>query len=367
MSRPVAACSRAGGGVRDRPRARTPRAIGLMALTCLVGAASCGGAPWFLGQPLDGAPAIPRSSQSATVAQHRQRFQEAGRRGWKVVELSELMALESRAALEEPEQARLVELLRERTRDWEALDRPIPLAADLRHLLALEPDDAHALAPRLADAEKRSARLWTAFGDRTRAEESVALAARMMRLAGGDRVIAHAEEADPTPSSAMLIEPVADDRLYHGPTLARSLLPLVKRFPQLLAPSQRADEWSHRLLAEDATSPDSLEVAATIDALAGRIGGTDRKLVDLVYYSPDRGEGYERAAHVWERVGQVRRACRAWEDAARNGPPADPRWCDVIACVRQDPGVADADQVARIVHERAPTLACATPPPEGPR
>jgi hypothetical protein len=157
---------------------------------------------------------------------------------------------------------------------------------------------------------------------------------------------------------ATLAEPGAGDRLYGGATLVRSLLPLAEAFPGLLAPGPRSRDWSDRLLAEDPTSPDSLELAALIDAQAGRIEGAARKLGDLVFYSPDRATGNARAAHVWERVGAGRRACLAWERATHFGPADDPRWCDLAACLRRNPGAGDALAVERFARERTPAPRC---------
>ncbi len=64
----------------------------------------------------------------------------------------------------------------------------------------------------------------------------------------------------------------------------------------LLAPGDRSRRWAELLLEEDPTSTDVLELTAEIDGLAGRIGGAERKLVDLVYFTPDRYQGLVRAA-----------------------------------------------------------------------
>jgi len=165
-------------------------------------------------------------------------------------------------------------------------------------------------------------------------------------------------------------EPAPDDLLSTGPTLARALLPAAAAFPQLLAPGPRSRLWAQRLLAEDATSPDSQELAALIDARAGRMGGAEQRLVDLVFFSIDRAAGYERAAGVWNRVGDTRRECWAWDHATRLAPRDDPRWCKLLACARRDPGAADASVVAAHIRDQAPALACdssgeTAPPGEG--
>lgn len=165
------------------------------------------------------------------------------------------------------------------------------------------------------------------------------------------------EAARPAPGIPPPV-PGPGDLLSSGPTLARALLPVAAAHPEVLAPGPRSRLWAKRLVAEDPTSPDSLEVAALIEARAGRMGGAEQRLGDLVFYSPDRAAGFARAARVWEQVGDVRRACAAWDHATRVGPRDDPRWCELLACVKRDPGVGSAAQVAAYIRERAPGLAC---------
>jgi len=162
----------------------------------------------------------------------------------------------------------------------------------------------------------------------------------------------------PTGPPAPAVPPAADDKLDRGPTLARVLLPLARAFPQILEPGPRSRLWSEQLLAEDSRAPDSLEVAALIDALAGRFGGAERKLRELVFFSRDRAAANERAAHVWQVVGRSRQECTAWKHATRVGAVDDPRWCELLACVKRDPGAGDAATVAAHIRARAPALAC---------
>jgi|GEM_PF-1779594 len=157
------------------------------------------------------------------------------------------------------------------------------------------------------------------------------------------------------------VEPAPDDLLLAGPTLARALLPAASRFPQLLDPSPRSRLWSERLVIEDPSSADSLEVAALIDARAGREGGAARKLTDLVFYSGDRAQAYVRAARVWEKAGRQRLACASWAKAARLGPRDDPAWCALKACLESDPGAGDAAAVAAHIKEQAPGMECVAP------
>ena len=422
------------------------------ALVCLALGASCAGVPWFLGEPLDGKPAIPPTSRAETVADHRRTLEHARVTEQKVIEIAELVALEERGALRPADAKRLIDLLKERARDWVALGRPLPLAADLRHIIALDSTRARPLSRPLGLAQRASGDLWLALGENARAEEQYRAAQNLGAAgmdyrfraawgaspadldetaieravaelpervlapftsayldAGGSRsellfrawtaarvhgppALAARIEAMPAaanfkfssapPSAAgpaaattgvprspvdatektfpgaTVVEPGADDWLFGRPTLARSLLPLADTFPQLLEPGPRSRVWAERLVVEDPTSPDSLEVAALIDARAGRVGGAARKLGDLVYYSADRATGYARAARVWQRSGQGRLACLAWERAAHFGASDDPRWCDLLACLQSERGAGDAEAVTRYIRERGPRLAC---------
>jgi tetratricopeptide (TPR) repeat protein len=255
-------------------------------------------------------------------------------------------------------------------------------------VVALAPERRLALEPRIEEAAIAAGDRWRALGDPTRAERAYRRAAafdyggrRLRPRSERDRrkgaadprghtaASSPAESSDaaaPVPAASApvtALEPAVEDWLLGGTTLARGLLPLVESFPQLLAPGPRSRAWAEWLTAEDPTAPDSLEVAARIDAAAGRLGGAERKLVDLVYYSPDRAAGHARAAEIWQRVGQGRRACAAWERAARLGPPDDPRWCEVLACVRRDPGAGDAEAIARYLGARGAAPSCVTRAP----
>jgi len=409
----------------------------------------CAGPPWYMGAPLGGRPAIPPTSLAKTVAQDRVEADAARAAGDRVAEIAALDVLEQRAALRPDEERRFVELLAQRVRDWTALGRPIPLAGDLRHIVALWPARAIPLGPRLRNAEVAAGDLWLGLGENSRAEaeyraaeklgaesmdirfravwgvsvadlDDASLERALHRLPErvlGPFAIQYLERGGANPlllrrawtaartygppalrarlealpdSSAFTApllpgapeasepgarvpaeapgaarpasEPAADDLLSGGPTLARALLPAAAAFPRLLDPGPRSRLWAERLLAEDPTSPDSLELAALIDARAGRKGGAEQKLGDLVFFSVDRAAGYERAARVWEQVGDVRRACWAWDRATRVAPADDPRWCSLLACARHDPGGADADQIAARIRESAPQLACVARP-----
>jgi hypothetical protein len=162
-----------------------------------------------------------------------------------------------------------------------------------------------------------------------------------------------------------MVEPGREDLLLRGPTLARVLLPLLAAFPDLTAPGDRSRLWAEWLVAEDPTAVDALEASALIDARALRVDAAARKLVDLVFYSADRATGHARAAAVWERASNDRRACRAWERAALLGAIDDPRWCNLLACLRRDPGAGNAEIASAYVATRAPSLVCQGAP-DGP-
>ena len=165
--------------------------------------------------------------------------------------------------------------------------------------------------------------------------------------------------AEPPPSAPPPLTPppgVDPERwAMGGPTLSRRLLPLLAARPDLLAPGEQSRAWALALQAEDPTSPAVHEATALIDGLAGRFGGVERKLTDLVYYSPDRYDGFLRAATVWDRVGRPRDACVLRVRAARwRDDPEDALWRDAIACTRGDPGAGDWRAIRQYVLDRAP-------------
>ena len=161
--------------------------------------------------------------------------------------------------------------------------------------------------------------------------------------------------AAPPPPPAPTEPAALADWVLGTAAVSSRLLPLLQHNDALLAPGARSRAWADLLLDEDPTSPDVLEIDAVIDGLAGRIGGAERKLTDLVYFSPDRHEGMVRAAQVWIRVGQARLACVAWLRAARwRDDLDDPAWRRAIDCTRGDPGAGDWRAIRRYVLDRAP-------------
>ena len=154
-------------------------------------------------------------------------------------------------------------------------------------------------------------------------------------------------EGDPTRAAV-------DAYVYGGASLSARLLPLVAAFPWVLDHQTRAQSWAELLLAEDPTSPDVLDLVAVIWGRAGRFGGTERMLMELAYYTPDRPAGLARGAAVWERVGRPREACAQWIRAARwRDDPEDPMWGKALACARKDPGAGDAKAIRDYVVSRA--------------
>jgi hypothetical protein len=177
-----------------------------------------------------------------------------------------------------------------------------------------------------------------------------------------------APAAPPTPplSSPRAIPPGRPDGdpwldLYGGPTLARRLIPAARRHPELLTAGSRSRELAVHLLAEDPTSPDSLELAARIEALAGRVDSAASKLEDLVFYSGDKVRAAARVAVVWQEAGQRRRACAAWQQAALAGAVDDPHWCQFLRCAAETPGASNLELAERFVNRRAPHLSCSGP------
>jgi hypothetical protein len=240
----------------------------------------------------------------------------------------------------------------------------VPLA-NLRYAISALP--VRALLPfaraylRREDCDRPTlARLLSAAGQASVHEASDEALAVQLRQAL-DRCPPAAAVEPGAPASAAVAPPVmmpvpgdVDRWVHSGPLLSRRLLPLVAAAPELLATGAQARRWADKLLEEDPTSPETQEVAALIDGLARRFGGTERKLIDLVYYSPDRFDGLVRGAAVWERVGRPREACVMHVRAARwRDDPEDPIWRRAIACTRQDPGVGDWQAIRQYVLARA--------------
>jgi hypothetical protein len=171
--------------------------------------------------------------------------------------------------------------------------------------------------------------------------------------ADGARDALDARWSSPTPPPV----PVPSDLrawMLGGVTIAARLLPLSLSHPEILDDLPRAVRWIDLLLIEDATAPDTLALAAYVYGRAGRLGGTERMLMELAYRSPDRAAGLARGAAVWDRVGRPREACAQWIRAARwRDDPEDPTWRTAITCARRDPGAGDAREIRGYVLARA--------------
>jgi tetratricopeptide (TPR) repeat protein len=179
---------------------------------------------------------------------------------------------------------------------------------------------------------------------------------------GGGAVAVEAEPAaasprEYAPPGVPVYPPVRADLdrwMVTGASVAARLVPVARAHPETMEDLSKALRWVDLALDEDPTSPDVLELAAVTFGRARRFGGTERMLVELVYQTPDRAAGHERAARVWEGLGRGREACVSWLRAARwRDVPDDPTWRTAIACARANPGVADPREIRDYVLARA--------------
>jgi tetratricopeptide (TPR) repeat protein len=171
----------------------------------------------------------------------------------------------------------------------------------------------------------------------------------------GAPVEAAAQPAPEAPVKVYLpVRANLDRWMVSGVSVTARLVPLARAYPEALADLPQALRWIDLALDEDPTSPDVRELAATTFGRAKRFGGTERMLAELVYETPDRAAGHERAARVWEGLGRGREACVSWLRAARwRDLPDDPTWRTAIACARANPGVADPREIRDYVLARA--------------
>jgi tetratricopeptide (TPR) repeat protein len=178
---------------------------------------------------------------------------------------------------------------------------------------------------------------------------------------GGAAVVAAEPVAPPPQEYASRVAPVyppvradLDRWMVTGASVAARLVPVSRAYPETLSDVSRTLRWLDLALDEDPTSPDVLELAALTFGRAKRFGGTERMLAELVYQSPDRAAGHERAARAWEGLGKGREACVSWLRAARwRDVPDDPTWRTALTCARAHPGVADPREIRDYVLARA--------------
>jgi hypothetical protein len=326
-------------------------ALGAAALAVAALAADgCGAPPWRMGAPLNGRPSIPPGQARRTAAELRGDAAAARAADEPVLEIAALLELDALSRLDDESRARLVDLLVARAAMFQDLGRAIPASGDLETVARLDPARGAALAANRAVAAVAAGDAWKAIGALAQARTEYAHAAAL----GGvppdwPRIIPAA------PIAPRVLPPDVGAWVLGGVALSARLPPLVAAFPAVLDDVPRAVGWADLLLAEDPTSPDVRALVALIFGLAGRWGGTERMLMELAYYSPDRAAGLGRGAVVWERLGRGREACAQWIRAARwRDDPADPTWIKAVACARRDPGAGDWREIRSYVLERAP-------------
>jgi tetratricopeptide (TPR) repeat protein len=324
-----------------------------LALGWVFVAVGCGAPPWQLGKPLDGRPAIPPDQAVVSPAQAAADAQKERAAGRRVLEISALQKLDAAGALSGVARLRLAELLTARATEFHALGRAIPESADLETVARLDPTRGAKLDPARAVAAAAAGDAWKAIGARDEAHAAYMRAVALGGAPAGDVGIVPRRGTVPAVIGG---QPPADidGFVFGGASLSARLVPLVAAFPWVLDHQARALFWAELLLAEDATSPDVLELVSVIWGRAGRLGGTERMLMELVYHSPDRAAGIARGAAVWDRLGRPREACAQWIRAARwRDDPEDPVWRKAYVCARRDPGAGDAKAIRDYVISRA--------------
>jgi tetratricopeptide (TPR) repeat protein len=254
--------------------------------------------------------AVPSPAQAAADAEKEK---AAGRR---VLEISALQKLDTADALSGPARLRLAELLTARATEFHARGARHSGELRLETVARLDPTRGAKLGPARAVAAAAAGDAWKAIGAREEAQAAYMRAAALGGVPAGDVGILPRRGSVPAVIGG---QPPADidSYVFSGASLSARLVPLVAAFPWVLDHQTRALFWAELLLAEDPTSPDVLELVAVIWGRAGRFGGTERMLMELVYHSPDRAAGIARGAAVWERLGRPREACAQWIRAAR--------------------------------------------------
>jgi hypothetical protein len=313
----------------------------------------CSGPPWYMGRPLDGRPSIPPRTARPVPEEARAAAQAARAANRPVLEIAALSDLAAIGKLSGTEAVRLAALLEARAGVFAAMGRGIPESEDLEAAAQLDPARAAALAPARAAAATAAGDAWKAIGARAEARAAYARAAGLGGIAAGPF------PASVLPAPALAPPPAAlptdlGGWLYALPALSPRLVPLAAAFPAILDDLPRALGWVDLLLAEDPSSPDVRALAALVFGRAQRFGGTERMLMELAYYSPDRATGLARGARIWEALGRRREACAQWIRAARwRDDPTDAAWREAITCTRRDPGAGDWQAIRAYVLARA--------------
>jgi hypothetical protein len=310
----------------------------------------CSLPPWQIGAPLNGHPSIPPSEARLTPREARETANRERSFGHPVLELAALWSLAEAERLTDLERGRLCDLLAARAESFRTAGRATPWSRDLETVAALDPIRGESLRIERAGAAAAAGDAWKAIAARAEAQAAFDRAA----LLGGVERTWTPEASPPPPPPPTAIPTDLEGWVLGGPALSARLLPLVAAFPAVLDDGPRALRWAEILLDEDPSSPDVLELVALVFGRAGRLGGTERMLMELTFHSPDRAAGLARGAAVWERLGRPREACAQWIRAARwRDEAADPTWRKAIACARKDPGAGDWREIRAYVLERA--------------
>jgi hypothetical protein len=337
------------GSSTIRSRTIGSRLIGSPAWALLL-LAGCSLPPWQIGAPLNGRLSIPPNEARLTPREARETADRERAFGHPVLELAALSSLAEAERLTDAERWRLCDLMAARAESFRTMGRAAPWSRDLEILAALAPARGEKLLGERAVAAAAAGDAWKAIGARGEAQAAFDKAA----LLGGVERTWTPEPLPPPPPPIGALPSDLEGWVLGGPALSARLVPLAAAFPAVLDDVPRALRWIEILLDEDPSSPDVLELAAVVFGRAGRLGGTERMLMELTFHSPDRAAGLARGAAVWERLGRPREACAQWIRAARwRDDAADPNWHRAISCARKDPGAGDWREIRAYVLGRA--------------
>jgi tetratricopeptide (TPR) repeat protein len=207
---------------------------------------------------------------------------------------------------------------------------------------------------------------WSVAHEAGRSTLAARIASRTRGTAGTAEAADTADIADAPPEQKRHVPPAFFEAcadpcrwgtwLEGGVTYAaRMPSPNARQYLSTHAATTTARRLAAALVEEDPSSAEVRELAASIDAQRGNWDAAEQHLVEMIYFTPARGEGLERAARFWEQFGQARRACATWHRLAvlRDDPTAD-AWQRVWVCARRDPGIADAAAIRRYLLARVP-------------